>query len=69
MPTLDTPVTVEIDMVSPNVIPMWAWIPTVEQTGPCSVRYQAPDHRAAHRLFLVLSKVECAWNQESGLMY
>jgi D-amino peptidase len=64
-----TPVTVEIDMIRPNMTPWWQWIPTVEATGPSSIRFQARDYQAAHRLFLVLSKLELAWHQESGLAF
>ena len=66
---LSSPVTVEIEMVSPNMIPWWLWVPTVEPNGPCGVKFQAPDYRAAHRLFLVLSKLELAYHQETGLYY
>ena len=66
---LKNPVTIDIEMISPNAPSWWEWIPTVERTGPCSIRYQAEDYVAAHRLFLILSKVECAWGQESGLWY
>ena len=66
---LSSPVTVEIDMISPNMIPWWLWIPTIEANGSSGVKFQASDYRAAHRLFLVLSKLELAWYQESGLSY
>jgi D-amino peptidase len=64
---LSSPVTVEIDMSNPNLPPWWAWVPTVELTGPSGIRFQAPDYRAAHRLFLVLQKVELAYYVESGM--
>jgi D-amino peptidase len=64
---LASPVTVEIDMSNPNLPPWWAWVPTVELTGPSGIRFQAADYRAAHRLFLVLQKVELAYYMESGM--
>ena len=66
---LATPVTVEIDMISPNMIPWWLWIPTIEANEPSGIRFQATDYRAVHHLFLILSKLELAWYQESGLSY
>ena len=66
---LSSPVTVEIDMTNPNMIPWWLWVPTVEPNGPCGVRLQAKDYRAAHRLFLVLQKLEMAYQIESGLPF
>lgn len=64
---LASPVTVEIDLTMPILTPWWSWVPTVEPTGPSGVKFQAPDYRAAHRLFLVLQKIEMAWAEESGL--
>lgn len=64
---LSSPVTVEIDMTNPTMIPWWLWVPTVEANGPSGIRFQAPDYRAAHRLFLVLQKLELAYHEESGL--
>jgi D-amino peptidase len=66
---LTSPVTVEIDMTNPNMIPWWLWVPTIEATGPSNIRYQASDYQAAHRLFLVLQKLELAWFEESGLNF
>ena len=66
---LSSPVTVEIDMVNPNMVPWWLWVPTVEANGPCGIRFQSPDYRAAHRLFLVLDKLHAAYYEESGLHY
>lgn len=66
---LSSPVTVEIEMVTPNMIPWWLSVPTVEPNGSCGVKFQATDYRAAHRLFLVLSKLEIAYQTESGLHY
>jgi D-amino peptidase len=64
---LVSPVTVEIDMTNPTLIPWWVWVPTVEANGPSGIRFQAPDYRAAHRLFVVLQKVELAYHVESGM--
>ncbi len=64
---LSSPVTVEIDMTSPTLIPWWLWVPTVEPNGPSGIKFQAEDYRAAHRLFLVLQKVELAYYMESGM--
>jgi D-amino peptidase len=64
---LASPVTVEIDMTNPTLPPWWVWVPTVELNGPSGIRFQAPDYRAAHRLFLVLQKVELAYYVESGM--
>jgi D-amino peptidase len=65
--SLSSPVTVEIEMTNPTLPPWWVWVPTVEATGPSGIRFQAPDYRAAHRLFLVLQKVELAYYVESGM--
>lgn len=64
---LSSPVTVEIDMANPTLIPWWLWVPTVEPNGPSGIKFQAADYRAAHRLFLVLQKVELAYYMESGM--
>ena len=61
------PVTVEIDMVSPNMIPWWTAVPTVETSGPCGVTFQAPDYRAAHRLFVMMDKLHAALHDEVGI--
>ena len=66
---LSSPVTVEMDMVSPNMIPWWLWVPTVEPNGPIGIKFRAPDYRAAHRLFTVLQKLEQAYHDETGLNY
>jgi hypothetical protein len=54
-------------MTNPTMIPWWVWVPTVEPNGPSGIRFRAPDYRAAHRLFLVLQKLELAYYEESGL--
>jgi D-aminopeptidase len=64
---LISPVTVEIDMTKPTLIPWWVRVPTVEANGPSGIRFQASDYRAAHRLFVVLQKVELAYHVESGM--
>ena len=64
---LASPVTVEIDMVSPNMIPWWTTVPTVEATGPCGIRFQALDYRAAHRLFIMMDKLHAAFYNEAGI--
>jgi D-amino peptidase len=64
---LASPVTVEINMANPTLIPWWLWVPTVEPLGPSGIKFQAPDYRAAHRLFMVLQKVELAYHVESGM--
>jgi D-amino peptidase len=64
---LSSPVTVEIDMTNPVMIPWWLWVPTIEANGPSGVKYQAENYASAHRLFLVLQKLEMAWMEESGL--
>ncbi|MCK4516621.1 MAG: M55 family metallopeptidase [Spirochaetaceae bacterium] len=66
-PRLSTPVTVEIEMSSPILIQYWKSVPTVQETGPCGIRYESPDYRAAQRLFLVLAKLYAAWYAESGM--
>jgi D-aminopeptidase len=57
---LASPVKVEIDMSNPTMIDWWLWVPTIERNGPSSVRFHADDYRSAHRLFLVLQKLELA---------
>jgi D-aminopeptidase len=64
---LASPVTVEIDMVSPNMIPWWTAVPTVEANGSCGVRFQAKDYRAAHRLFVMMDKLHAALYNEAGI--
>ena len=66
--SLESPVTVEIDMVSPNMIPWWTAVPTVEATGPCGIRFQAEDYRAAHRLFVMMDKLHSAFHTEAGIV-
>jgi D-amino peptidase len=65
--SLESPVTVEIDMTNPVMIPWWLWVPTIEANGSSGIKYQAEDYTAAHHLFLVLQKLEMAWMEESGL--
>ena len=64
---LTTPVTVEIEFSKPHLTDWWAWVPTVEVTGPCSVRIEGPDYRAAHRLFVLLDKLQSVYLIASGL--
>jgi len=66
-PRLDKPVVVEIDFTKPHLVDWWTCVPTVEANGDCGVRIKAPDYRAAHRLFVLLSKIQTAFHHESGL--
>jgi D-amino peptidase len=58
---LASPVTVEMDMLDGRLIPWWLSVPTVEANGPTGVKWQSPDYRAAHRLFMVMDMLHAAY--------
>lgn len=59
----ELPLTVDIIWVDGRMMPWYQHIPTVEITGPRSIRLTGKDYREIHRLFIILDMLHAAYRE------